>query len=165
MEPANADGVVGHAEPNVSGAEVLVLIACGAPAEIHEALEAESDVCQVWVREIAHQTGLEVVAAGCNGGVCSEYEAGSGDQAGLLQGELAALPQLANALDGKQEPVALVHMEDGGLDAHGPQRSHAANAQHDLLGKPAWGLRHVEPVCDRAQVGWVGLDVRVEQEE
>src|SRR5262249_44640752 len=144
VEPADADGVVGHAKPDIGGAEVLVLVAGGAPAQIHEALEAESDFGQVRIEEMAYETGLEVVAPGGNRGVRREDEACPGDQAGLLQGELAALPQFPDPLDGKQEAVALVHVEDGGLDSHGPQRSHAADAQNDLLRQPTGWLRSVE---------------------
>jgi len=165
VEAADAHGVVGHAQADVGGAEQFPRVAGRAPAEVHEALEAQPDFGQVGPQQPAHQAGLEVVAAGGDGRVGGEDEAGAGDQPRLLQGELAPEPQLADALDGQEEAVALVHVEDGGVDAHGPERAHAADAQHDLLGEATSRLGHVQPVGDRAQLGRVPLDVGVEEVE
>ncbi len=165
VEPAHAHGVVGHAQAHVGRAERFAGIA-GLPAsEVHEALEAEADLPQVGTEQLVDQPWLEVVAAGRDRGVGGEDETGPGDQAGLFEGHLTALAQLSHALDGEQEAVALVHVEDGGLDAHGPQRPHAADPEHDLLAQPPGGLGDVEAVGDRPQLGRVGLQVGVQQEE
>ena len=94
-----------------------------------------------------------------------EDEAGARHQAGLLERDLPAPAELTHALDGDQESMALVHVEDVGLHAQGSQRAHAADAQHDLLWQPAFGLRNVEPVGDGPQLRRVRGEVGVEKEE
>ena len=61
--------------------------------------------------------------------------------------------------------MALVEVEDVGCDSHGPQRSHAADAQDDLLSQPLVGLGHVEAVGDVAQLRRVAREVGVEKEQ
>ena len=70
-----------------------------------------------------------------------------------------------DALDPAQEAVALVEVEDAGVEAQGAQRAHAADPEHDLLTKTAVRLWHVEAIGDAAQVVRVGLEVGVEQEK
>src|SRR5262249_49084994 len=81
--PADSDGVVGHAETDIGRAEVLVPVAGGATAEIHEALKAQPDLGQIWIEKIVHQRRLEVVAAGGDRGGGGEDGAGAGGGAGV----------------------------------------------------------------------------------
>ena len=94
-----------------------------------------------------------------------EDDAGPGHQTGLFERELARPAQLQHPLQRDQEAVAFVHVKHGRLDAEGSERAHAADAEHDLLAEAAVRLGHIEAVADRTQLGRVGFDVGVEQEE
>ena len=61
--------------------------------------------------------------------------------------------------------MALVHVEDGGLDAAGSERLDAADAQQDLLAQAVLAVATVEPVGDRALGRGVCLHVGVEQQQ
>ena len=61
--------------------------------------------------------------------------------------------------------MALVHVEDGRLEAERAQRADAADAEDELLPEPVLAVAAVEPVGDRARLGRVPLDVGVEQVE
>ena len=61
--------------------------------------------------------------------------------------------------------MALVGVEDLGVDAEGVEGADAADAEQDLLAQPVLGLAAVEPVGDVAQVGRVLVDVGVEEVE
>ena len=46
--------------------------------------------------------------------------------------------------------MALVHVKDGGLEIHGPQRAQAADAEHDLLADARIHVAAVKLVGDVA---------------
>ena len=165
MKAADPHRDVGHAQSDVGCAEAFIGIARPLAAEVHEPVERHADLFQVGPEQLVAEPGVEVVAARGHGRVRGEDDAGAGHQAGLLERELPGPPQLQHPLQRDQEAMALVHVEDRGLDAQGAKRPHAADAEHDLLSQPAFGLGHVQAVADRAQLGRVGLDVGVEQEE
>ncbi len=71
--------------------------------------------------------------------------------------------ELADALEPEEAGVALVGVEDLGVDAERVEGAHAADAQQDLLLEPVLGVAAVEPVGDGAQLGRVLVDVGVEQ--
>ena len=94
-----------------------------------------------------------------------EHDSRAGDKPCFLERHLARGTQLADALDGAEEAVAFVQVEDARVDAQGAQRANPADAEHDLLAQPAVGFRHVEAVGDVAEVLRVCLEVGVEQKE
>ena len=165
MQAGDANRVVGHAQADEGRAERLAWVAGCVPAQVHEALEGNADLGQVAAEHLVDQARFEVVAAGGHRRVGREEDAGPRHQARLLKGELPALAQLPDPFGGHQEAVAFVHVEDGGFDAHGPQRAHSADAEHDLLAQAAVGLRRVEAVADGPEVGRVVVEIGVEQEE
>ena len=70
---------------------------------------------------------------------------------------------LADPLQAEEPGVALVDVEHLRVDAEGPQRPHAADAEDDLLAQAVVRVAAVEAVGDRDAVGGVALDVGVEQ--
>ena len=75
----------------------------------------------------------------------------------------AAVDQLADPLEAEEAGVALVGVEHLRVEAEGPQRPHAADAEQDLLAEAVLGVAAVEPVGDGAGLGRVVVDVGVEQ--
>ena len=71
--------------------------------------------------------------------------------------------ELADPLQPEEAGVALVGVEHVGLQAEGPQRPHAADAEHDLLAQPVVLVAAVEAVGDGDAVGGVAVDVGVEE--
>jgi len=71
--------------------------------------------------------------------------------------------EAADALEAEEGRVALVHVEDDGLEAERAQRAHAADAEHDLLPDAVLLVAAVELVGDVLDVGRVLGDVGVEQ--
>ena len=59
--------------------------------------------------------------------------------------------------------MALVAVEHLRVDPEGTQRSHAADAEDDLLAQPVVRVTAVQPVGDGDTVGAVAIDVGVEQ--
>ena len=71
--------------------------------------------------------------------------------------------QLADPLEAEEAGVALVGVEDVGLQAERAQGAHAADAEHDLLAQAVVLVAAVEAVGDGDAVGGVAGDVGVEE--
>ena len=72
---------------------------------------------------------------------------------------------LARELERGERRVALVHVDDAGLDAERAQRAHAADAEQDVLRQPRARVADVEPRRDPARSAGVLGPVGVEQEQ
>ena len=83
----------------------------------------------------------------------------------LVPGDVPVLDELAQALELEERGVALVHVEDGGLDSECAENTHASDAKHELLPQPVQAVATVELVGDRPCPVRVAVDVRVEQIE
>ena len=77
----------------------------------------------------------------------------------------ALLDVVPDALQRDEGRVALVQVPDGGLDAHGLERPHAAEAEDDLLLEAHVLVAAVQPRRQLAVPRRVLLDVGVEQEQ
>ena len=71
----------------------------------------------------------------------------------------------ARGLERDEGGVALVEVQDAGVDVHRLQRAHAADAEQDVLRKPRVGLADVEPRRDPAGGQVVLRPLGVEQVE
>ena len=111
-----------------------------------------------------HEVAREAVDARRHRRVRREHRARAHDLERML-GVDAVLHQHAHALHREQAGVALVHVEDGGLDAAGGERLDAADAEQDLLAQAVLAVAAVEAVGDRALGRRVGLHVGVEQQQ
>src|SRR5712691_2132889 len=165
MKPAHADRLVRQSQCRVGRDQPVARIAGTLPAEVHEAVERDSDLGQVWVEQVPDQARLEIVAACRDRRVRGEHDSRTRDQPRLFERHLSRRPQLSDALDCAEEAVSLVEVEHPRHHAELSQRPHSTDPEHDLLAQAAVRLGHIEPVGDGAQVGWVGLQVGVEQEQ
>src|SRR2546430_16084620 len=98
MRPADPDRLVGEAEGGVRRAEPLARIARELAAEVHEAIEGDAHLRQVWAEEVPYQAGVEVVAARRDRRVRGEADARAGDEPRLFVGPLTRSPELAAPL-------------------------------------------------------------------
>ena len=83
-------------------------------------------------------------------GVCVVNTVRARTTCSACSGSTAVLDQPAHALEREEARVALVHVEDGGLDAAGGERLDAADAEQDLLAQAVLAVAAVEAVGDRA---------------
>src|SRR5437773_6791504 len=148
MQPADPDRLIGQAERGVRRAEPLARIARALPAEVHEAVEGDAHLRQVWPEEVPHQAGVEVVAACRDRRVGGEDNARAGDEPRFFEGHLPRSPELADPLDRAEEAVTLVEMKNAGIETERAQDTNAADPEHDLLAQAAVRLGHVEAVGD-----------------
>src|SRR5205823_2957625 len=81
----------------VGRAQPLAWITRSLPAQVHEAVERDSDLAEVRPEQIPDEAGVEIVAARRDGRMRREHDAGAGDKARFLERHLARRPQLANA--------------------------------------------------------------------
>ena len=84
MQPADPDRLIGQAERGVRRAEPLAWVARALPAEVHEAIEGDAHLRQVWAEEVPHQAGVKVVAACRDRRVSGEDDPGTGDEPRLF---------------------------------------------------------------------------------
>ena len=117
MKAADTDRLVGEAQRGVGRAQPLTWITRSLPAQVHEAVERDSDLAEVRPEQIPDEAGVEIVAARRDGRMRREHDARAGDKACFLERHLARRPQLANALDGAEEAVAFVEVEHARVDA------------------------------------------------
>ena len=89
VEPAHADRLVREPQRGVRGAEPLARVARSLSTKVHEAVERDADLGEVWAEQIPHEPGVEVVAAGGDRRVRGEDDAGACDQARLLERHLS----------------------------------------------------------------------------
>ena len=75
---------------------------------------------------------------------------------GLVEGHVRRAAELADAFQGHERGVSLVHVADRRLDAHRHQGLEAADAQQDLLADPQLAVAAVETAGDHAVAGRVG---------
>src|SRR5258708_37864730 len=102
--------------------------------------------------------------ASCRDGrVRGEHDSSTRDEARFFQCHLPGGPQLADALDGAQEAVSFVEVEDPSRHAERAQRAHTANAEHYLLAKTAVRLRHGQAGGPPPAGPWAGLGGRGER--
>jgi hypothetical protein len=117
-----------------------------------------------------HDLPAEAVDARRHGRVRGEHRAGAHGLQGLVEGQPRALDELADPLDTEESRMALVHVVDlrrrrSRRVAVRPQRSHATDAEQQLLFQTVLGVAPVEPIGDLAGSGVVFLDVAVEQQQ
>ena len=164
MEAANSNCLVREPQGGISGAQPLSGVARALPAKVHEPVERDPDLGEVWMKEVPDQARLEVVAACCDRRVCGEDDSCPRDEPRLFERHPARGAEFADPFDRTQEAVAFVEVEDARHHAQRAQCAHTAHAEHYLLAQPAVWLWDVKPIGDRAQVGRVGLEIGVEEE-
>ena len=103
-----------------------------------------------------------MVDAGLHRRVGGEDVAGADNLAGLWEGDAALVHQQADALQGQEGGMSLVHVADVGDDVHGAQGTDSADAQQDLLDHAHFLVAEVELGRDQAVIGRVGLQVGVQ---
>ena len=113
-----------------------------------------------------HEAGVEQVDAGRHGRVSSEDVAGAGGFQRFVEGELVLAHVDADLFQREERGMALIHVEDGGLQTHGFERAHAADAEHDLLADARVVIAAVERIGDVAVLRQDVLgDVGIQQVE
>ena len=80
--------------------------------------------------------------AGGHRGVGGEDVVGATGFHGFVEGQAIGGHEHADAFQGEEGRVAFVHMEDGGLKAHGAQGTEAADAEDDRGRAPTGGEPH-----------------------
>ena len=110
------------------------------------------------------QIAREPVDAGGHRCVRGEHAARPHRLDRLVEGEPVADP-LTDPFEPEEAGVALVGVEHLRVDVEGPQRPHAADAEHDLLPETVLFVAAVEAVGDGHGLGRIAGDVRVEQVE
>ena len=98
-------------------------------------------------------------------GVCVVKTVRARTACSACSGSTPSSTSVAHALDAEEAGVALVHVEDRGLDAAGRERLDAADAEQDLLAQAVLAVAAVEAVGDGALGRRVVRHVRVEQEQ
>ena len=141
---------------------VLVAVLVGAHADAEQLVDRHAALGGEAAEVLLDQRPLEAVDAGRHRRVRGEHAA----RPHRLDGGVERQPggdELADPLEAEEPGVALVAVEHLRVDAEGPQRAHAADAEDDLLAQAVVRVAAVEPVGDRDAVGGVALDVGVEQ--
>ncbi len=137
-----------------------------APAEGHELLEIDADFGAVLGEVVVHHAGIEQIDAGGYGSMGGEDVAGAGSFQGLVEVEAVVAHVEADLFQRQEGGVAFVHVEDGGLEAHGLQGAHAADAEDDFLADAGVDVAAVERIGDVAVLRQHVIgDVGVEQVE
>jgi len=111
---------------------------------------------------LAHERGRKVVVAGGDGGVRREHRPQRDLPVGRREADAPRRGPPPGELDRREGTVALVQVEDAGVDAERVQHPHAADAEDQLLTQPGDEVAAVELCGDRAQLGGVPIDVGVE---
>jgi len=162
-----ADAVAGAGHLDRKDGHIEFAVAMG-PADAAEAVELLLRDLQgaVIVADVTvDQAQLELIDAGGHGGVAGEHGAVAVGFLGFLEGESRFLHQEADALQGHEGGVALVHMADIGPQAEAFEGAQAADAEDDLLLDARLLVSAVELVGDLAIARLVLRRVGVEEVE
>ena len=154
---ARVQGELRHAEG------LAVVVGARAP-EPDDGVEVDADLAGQRAQRVDDQLGLVGVVARGHRGVRGEHGARAGRVQRVLQ-RRAARQLGAGQLQRGEGGVALVEVHHRRVDAHRPQRAHAAHAEQQVLGEAqvarAGVQARADPACHRAVLRAVG----VEQEE
>ena len=134
-----------HVEPVLVG---LV----GAAADGEQLVERDAALRGEAAEVLLHQLRREPVDAGGHRGVGGEHAAGPHGFDGLGERQPTG-DVLADALEREEPGVTLVGVEDLRVQAERAQRTHAADAEDDLLAQPVLDVAAVEPVGDAGGLG------------
>ena len=155
----------GEAQREHGQAELLVRVLRVLAAERDELVPAHADALDVGAQAPVEQLHVEPLVPGGHRRVRGEDVRRPDHLARLGAGELVALHDLPQPLDGQERAVPLVHVADARLDAHHRQRAHAADAEEDLLAQAHVAVARIEARGDRALLRLVLRHVRIQQEQ
>ena len=150
VQPADGIAVRRSVQRQHGHREALVAVVQIAAAQRHQLLKIDPHFGAVIRKVMVHQARIEQVDAGRHRRVGGEDIAGAGRFQGLVERQFFLAHEQPDLFQGEEGGMALVHVEDGGLQTHGLERAHAADAQHDLLPDARIVVAAVERIGDVA---------------
>src|ERR1700694_2603222 len=85
VEATYANRLVCESQRRVRCAEPLARITWLLPTEVHEPVERDANLVQIWVEEVPDKARVEVIAAGRDRRMRREYDSRSGNKPRLLE--------------------------------------------------------------------------------
>jgi len=165
VDGADPVGLTGKAKGQNGHAERLFFRVRPGAAELEQFVKADVTVADVVCEILLHQLGVKGIVPRRHRRVRGENAAGGHRLQGLDEGKLLLGNQHPDPLQPQEGCVAFIHVKHGGLDSHGIQGLHPANAQHDLLADPHVMVPAVQLVGDIPVIGRVGRKIRIQEEE
>ena len=158
VEPRELERQHGHAE-------MLGVVARVLPAKGQEHLEGQAQAPGVILEIGLDEVGRKTVVAGRHRGVGRENRARGHELHSRLEGQLVLVHEIGDALKAREGRMALVHVDDLGLEAKRLQGPDAADAEEVFLADPGLQVAAVEAVGELARGGLVFRYVGVHEVE
>jgi hypothetical protein len=134
-------------------------------AERSELLPGEAATLDESLEIPPYELGIEHLVPGRHRRVRGEHGRGAQPLERLVRRQPLLLDELAHALELEEGGMALVHVENGRLEAEPAQNADAADSEHELLPQPVLAVAAVEPVGHVSCPVGVPLHLRVEEVE
>ena len=165
MELGDAVRIRGELEGEDGHAEALALVVGPLAAQGEEGLPLDAQLLRPWPEIFLHQLEPEALVARRHRSVRGENIRWPDRLHGLGEGEGLLYHDLADALEGQESRMPLVHVRDHDVHAEGAEGSDAAHSQEDFLAHAGLGVAAVQSGGDRPVLGRVLLDIGIEEEE
>jgi hypothetical protein len=105
-------------------------------AQAHQLLQRDAQLIAQRAQVLFDQPGVEAVVAGGHGRMRREHGPLRHFAQRIVEADAVIVHSLANRFDRGKRTVAFVEVIDARRNAQGPQRPHAADAEHQLLANP-----------------------------
>ena len=156
--PRHLEADDGHRE------RLLIVLRLDAP-QAHELLVADAELIAQRAQMLFDQAAVKAVVTGGHRRVRGEDGLAGDFAQGVVEPHAVVVHPLANHFQRAERAVPFVEVIDAGRDAQGPQRLHAADAQHQLLANAGPLVAAIQPARQLAVLRAVAFDVAVEQEQ
>ena len=163
VELAHRVGAVGQAQREGRHVELRAVVV-GADPQLEDLVDRHAAPVEQGAGHAPHEVGVEPLVPGGDRRMDREHAVGADRRPGTVQRGPAG-HELAGAFGEQERGVALVEVPDRRLEAEGPDRTDAADAEDQLLVEPHLAAADVQDVGDRAVRLVVLGQVRVEQQD